>query len=216
MKGKFLTLVAVSAVSLSSYSIDSKSSHADVKMAIVDMQRIEEEAKLSKSLLNKMQVKENVLRNDLMKRKSKVENDYRNLESKRSVLSREELEKSAKNLESDVQQLQRDEQVYSQTFDLSRVIALQEVQGYVQQAVGNYASEYDLIIPLNVVLHANKNKFDDITAKVLDRLNDISTTVDYEKAFKEAKEQVQSAVKSGNTSNIGTPKATPKKKKSRR
>lgn len=216
MKGKFLTLVAISAVSLSSYSIDSKSSYADVKMAIVDMQRIEEEAKLSKSLLNKMQVKENVLRNDLMKRKSKVENDYRNLESKRSVLSREELEKSAKNLENDVQQLQRDEQVYSQTFELARVIALQEVQGYVQKAVGNYASEYDLIIPLNVVLHANKNKFDDITAKVLERLNDISTTVDYEKAFKEAKEQVQSAVKSGNTASIGTPKATPKKKKSKR
>ena len=216
MKGKFLTLVAVSAISFSGYIADSKSSYADVKMAIVDMQRIEEEAKLSKDLIKKMQVKENVLRNDLMKRKSKVENDYRNLESKRSVLSREELEKSAKNLESDVQQLQRDEQVYSQTFDLSRVIALQEVQGYVQQAVGNYSSEYDLIIPLNVVLHANKNKFDDITAKVLERLNDISTTVDYEKAFKEAKEQVQGAVKSGNTASIGTPKATPKKKKSRR
>ena len=129
MKGKFLTLLAISAVSLSSYSIDSKNSYADIKMAIVDMQKIEEEAKLSKDLIKKMQVKENVLRNDLMKRKSKVENDYRNLESKRSVLSREELEKSAKNLESDVQQLQRDEQVYSQTFDLSRVIALQEVQG---------------------------------------------------------------------------------------
>ena len=216
MKGKILTFVAISAVSLSGYSIDSKSSYADVKMAIVDMQRIEEEAKLSKSLLNKMQVKENVLRNDLMKRKSKVENDYRNLESKRSVLSREELEKSAKNLENDVQQLQRDEQVYSQTFELARVIALQEVQGYVQKAVGNYASDYDLIIPLNVVLHANKNKFDDITTKVLDRLNDISTTVDYEKAFKEAKEQVSGAIKSGNTSSIGTHKATPKKKKSKR
>ena len=216
MKGKFLTLVAVSAVSFSGYIADSKSSYADVKMAIVDMQRIEEEAKLSKSLLNKMQVKENVLRNDLMKRKSKVENDYRNLESKRSVLSREELEKSAKNLESDVQQLQRDEQVYSQTFERARVIALQEVQGYVQQAVGKYASDYDLIIPLNVVLHANKNKFDDITTKVLERLNDISTTVDYEKAFKEAKEQVQSAVKSGNTSSISAQKAAPKKKKSKR
>ncbi len=216
MKGKFLTLVAVSAISFSGYIADSKSSYADVKMAIVDMQKIEEEAKLSKDLIKKMQVKENVLRNDLMKRKSKVENDYRNLESKRSVLSREELEKSAKNLESDVQQLQRDEQVYSQTFDLSRVIALQEVQGYVQQAVGNYASDYDLIIPLNVVLHANKSKFDDITSKVLEKLNDISTTVDYEKAFKEAKEQVQSAVKSGNTASIGTPKATPKKKKSKR
>jgi hypothetical protein len=112
--------------------------------------------------------------------------------------------------------LQRDEQVYSQTFELARVIALQEVQGYVQKAVGKYASDYDLIIPLNVVLHANKNKFDDITTKVLDRLNDISTTVDYEKAFKEAKEQVQSAVKSGNTASIGTPKATPKKKKNKR
>ena len=47
MNGKFLALVAISAVSLSSYSIDSKNSYADVKMAIVDMQRIEEEAKLS-------------------------------------------------------------------------------------------------------------------------------------------------------------------------
>ena len=143
-----------------------------------------------------MKSKEQELQGDLVKRKNKIETEFKALESKRAVLSGDELQKKARKLEGDFQKLQVDEKVYTQAFDMARMYAMQELQTNLKKAVNKVADKYDLIIPSNLALYVNDDKFDNLTAKVIDKLNDISKTMPFDKFYKEAKEQVDKMIES--------------------
>ena len=130
----------------------------------------------------------------MKKLKGKIEQEFKALEGKRAVLSGEELQKKAKKLESDFQKLQMDEKIYLQTFDIARNESLKVMQDNVKKAVNKVADNYDLVIPSNLALYINTSKFDDLTSKVVSKLNDIIKSVDFDKIFKEAKEQVDKIV----------------------
>ncbi|GEM_PF-6188646 len=167
-----------------------------LKIGLVDMQKIENEALMAKDLQKKMKAKEEELGNDLVKRKNKIESEFKALEGKRAVLSGEELQKKAKKLEGDFQKLQMDEKVYMQVFDLTRMRAMQEIQDNLKKAVNKVADKYDMIVPSNLALYVNTSKFDDLTSKVIDKLNGISKSVSYDKFYKEAKEHVDELIES--------------------
>ena len=171
-------------------SVNVKKSNADdLKIAIVDIQQIQEEAVVANDLKTKMQQKEQQLKKELLDRKDKIEQNYKSLEKERAVLSRSELEKKAKQFELEVQKLQFDENKYSQIFELSKIGALQVMQTELQKVVDTFVDKYDMIVPANITLYYNKKKFTDLTSDVLSKLNKNIKTIDYEKSYKDAEKQ---------------------------
>ena len=171
-------------------SVNVKKSNADdLKIAIVDIQQIQEDAVVANDLKTKMQKKEQQLKKELLDRKDKIEQNYKSLEKERAVLSRSELEKKAKQFELEVQKLQFDENKYSQIFELSKIGALQVMQTELQKVVDTFVDKYDMIVPANITLYYNKKKFPDLTSDVLSKLNKNIKTIDYEKAYKDAEKQ---------------------------
>lgn len=167
----------------------------ELKIAVVDLQKIEMESSFSKDLRNKIQQKENELQNDLLKKKDKIEADYKTIEAKKAVLSREELEKKIKLLEKDANQLQIDERLYGQTLEMAKMDALSIMQKEVQKAVDKNANKYDLVVPTNVMLAYNPTKFNDLTSKVLETLNKNIKVSGFDKIFANAKKQVEDMYK---------------------
>ena len=171
-------------------SLNVKKSNADdLKIAIVDIQQIQEEAVVANDLKTKMQKKEQQLKKELLDRKDKIEQNYKSLEKERAVLSRSELEKKAKQFELEVQKLQFDENKYGQIFELSKIGALQVMQTELQKVVDTFVDKYDMIVPANITLYYNKKKFTDLTNDVLSKLNKNIKTIDYEKSYKDAEKQ---------------------------
>ena len=171
-------------------SLNVKKSNADdLKIAIVDIQQIQEDAVVANDLKTKMQKKEQQLKKELLDRKDKIEQNYKSLEKERAVLSRSELEKKAKQFELEVQKLQFDENKYSQIFELSKIGALQVMQTELQKVVDTFVDKYDMIVPANITLYYNKKKFTDLTSDVLSKLNKNIKTIDYEKSYKDAEKQ---------------------------
>ena len=171
-------------------SLNVKKSNADdLKIAIVDIQQIQEDAVVANDLKTKMQKKEQQLKKELLDRKDKIEQNYKSLEKERAVLSRSELEKKAKQFELEVQKLQFDENKYSQIFELSKIGALQVMQTELQKVVDTFVDKYDMIVPANITLYYNKKKFTDLTSDVLAKLNKNIKTIDYEKSYKDAEKQ---------------------------
>ena len=159
---KFVVFAFVFALPINAFAGDNEK----IKVAIVDLQKVEEGSLISKDLQKKMRSKEEELGKDLIKRKGKIEQEFKALEGKRAVLSGEELQKKAKKLESDFQKLQMDEKIYLQTFDIARNESLKVMQDNVKKAVNKVADNYDLVIPSNLALYVNTSKFDDLTSKV--------------------------------------------------
>ena len=166
-----------------------KSNADDLKIAIVDIQQIQEDAVVANDLKTKMQKKEQQLKKELLDRKDKIEQNYKSLEKERAVLSRSELEKKAKQFELEVQKLQFDENKYGQIFELSKIGALQVMQTELQKVVDTFVDKYDMIVPANITLYYNKKKFTDLTSDVLSKLNKNIKTIDYDKAYKDAEKQ---------------------------
>ena len=159
---------------------------------------MEQDTDISKDLQKKIAKKEKEVQENLLKKKNKLESDYKSIESKKAVLSREELEKKVRKLQEDAQKLDMDGKMAEQTFQLARLNVAQEIQEVMSKAVNKIADDkYDLVIPNAMALYINNKKFDDITSKVADKMDDIQKSVNFDKAFNKAKEQVEKMVKGG-------------------
>ena len=178
--------------------IANASEDSGLKIAVVNIQKLEQDTDISKDLQKKIAKKEKEVQENLLKKKNKLESDYKSIESKKAVLSREELEKKVRKLQEDAQKLDMDGKMAEQTFQLARLNVAQEIQEVMSKAVNKIADDkYDLVIPNAMALYINNKKFDDITSKVADKMDDIQKSVNFDKAFNNAKEQVEKMVKGG-------------------
>ena len=178
--------------------IANASDNSSLKIAVVNIQKLEQDTDISKDLQKKIAKKEKEVQENLLKKKNKLESDYKSIESKKAVLSREELEKKVRKLQEDAQKLDMDGKMAEQTFQLARLNVAQEIQEVMSKAVNKIADDkYDLVIPNAMALYINNKKFDDITSKVADKMDDIQKSVNFDKAFNKAKEQVEKMVKGG-------------------
>ena len=178
--------------------IANASDNSSLKIAVVNIQKLEQDTDISKDLQKKIAKKEKEVQENLLKKKNKLESDYKSIESKKAVLSREELEKKVRKLQEDAQKLDMDGKMAEQTFQLARLNVAQEIQEVMSKAVNKIADDkYDLVIPNAMALYINNKKFDDITSKVADKMDDIQKSVNFDKAFNQAKEQVEKMVKGG-------------------
>ena len=191
----FLTSVNV----FNNYSnADDDKKENNVKVALINMQVIEQKSTLSNNLKQNLKDKETQLQADLIKRKEQIENDYKSIEKNRAVLSRVELEKKAKQIESDMQKLQFDERKYSQIIEMSKIGSLNELQQKVQSAITDVAKDYDIVMSANDLLYYKKDKLTDLTDKLLEKnknkkyLN--NNNINYEKIYKEAEKQLEEVI----------------------
>ena len=191
--------ISVSIVSLFicfvSFKPVNASEERGLRIALVNVQKIEEKSSASKDMRKKILNKEEELRKELLKRKNELESNFKSLESKRAILSQSELQKKAQKLESDFQKLQIDEQKYGQIFEAAKMISFAEIQEYIKKATNKVASDkYDMVIPFGLAVYLNEDRFDDVTDKVISEMEKISKTVNYEKAYKQAKEQMEKMI----------------------
>ena len=197
--------VVFSILFLTSVNVFNNHSNADddkkennVKVALINMQVIEQKSTLSNNLKQNLKDKETQLQADLIKRKEQIENDYKNIEKNRTVLSRVELEKKAKQIESDMQKLQFDERKYSQIIEMSKIGSLNELQQKVQSAITDVAKDYDIVMSANDLLYYKKDKFTDLTDKLLEKINSKkylnNNNINYEKIYKEAEKQLEEVI----------------------
>lgn len=176
----------------------SKADEDKIKIAVVNVKKIENNSQISKDFLKKMSSKENEIQQQLLKRKNKLENDFKSLENKRSILSADELQKQARKLESDYQKFQMDGNFYSKTSELARMNALVIIQNNIKKAaniIANNKNRYDMIITTDTAIYLNSSKFDDITDETIKTMDKISKTIDYEDAYKRAKSEVEEMFK---------------------
>jgi len=167
-----------------------------LKIAVINLSKIESDTLIAKDIFKKTENKQKELTNKLMKKKQKLDNDIKSLESKRAVLSGEELQKKANVLQEQYRQLQIDEQKYTQILNATRLYTLQDMQEVVSKATNKIAAgKYDLVVPTTIVLYMDSSKFTDITKEVVSKTNDIAKTVDYEKSFKQAERDMNEMLK---------------------
>ncbi|MEN9782277.1 MAG: hypothetical protein RL208_427 [Pseudomonadota bacterium] len=178
-----------------------------MKIAVVDLMKIEENSLIVKDMMKKFNAQESKLRNILEDKKKSLEEQYKNLEAKKSVLSRESLESQVREIEKNFLDLQKEEKVYSQTLEITKMTLLQTVQQDVKYAVEKVANseEYDMIISSSALLYLNHKKVNDITPDVIDALNNKTKTVDFDAVYKkvnsEVNDQVKKAIKNAESSN---------------
>jgi Skp family chaperone for outer membrane proteins len=182
-------------------------SASEMKIAVVDLMKIEENSLIVKDMMKKFNAQESKLRNILEDKKKSLEEQYKNLEAKKSVLSRESLESQVREIEKNFLDLQKEEKVYSQTLEITKMTLLQTVQQDVKYAVEKVANseEYDMIISSSALLYLNHKKVNDITPDVIDALNNKTKTVDFDAVYKkvnsEVNDQVKKAIKNAESSN---------------
>ena len=184
---------------LNNYSKAEESKKEDkIMIALINMQVIEQKSTMSNNLKQNLKDKETQLQTNLIKRKEQIENDYKNIEKNRAVLSRVELEKKAKQIESDMQKLQFDERKYSQIIEMSKIGSLNELQQKVQSAIADVAKDYDVVMSANEFLYYKKDKFTDLTDKLLEKINSKkylnNNNINYEKIYKEAEKQLEEVI----------------------
>ena len=170
-----------------------------LKIAIVDNQVLSQEIAMSKDMKKKVSAKESEIQALLVKREEKIKNDLKSLESKRAVLSGDELQKKARNLEMEYQKLQMDQQIYARVFEITRISVLQEVSSNITKATNKVAAgKYDMVVPIDLMMYVDQSKFTNITKEVIAKTNDIAKTVNFDKAFKSAEEQIKKSIESNN------------------
>ena len=162
-----------------------------IKIATIDMRKIENESYISRDLEKKMSAKEKEIRQELLSEKESLEKQFKQLESQRSVKSAQQLQKDAQKLEINYQKFQDKASRYEKIFEKARMDSFMEINKNTKKATNAVANSdnYDLIIALDSVLYIDNNKFDDITEKTLGKLNKISKKIDYAKIYRVAENE---------------------------
>ncbi len=166
-----------------------------IKIATIDMRKIENESYVSHDLEKKMSAKEKEIRQELLREKGSLEQRFKALESKRSIKSAQQLQKDAQQLEIEYQKFQNKANRYEKIFEKARMDSLIEINKNIKKAINAIANSnsYDLVIALDSVLYINNDKFNDITGKILSKLNKISKTIGYAKIYKAAENEFDKA-----------------------
>ena len=182
-----------------SYAKDKKESaqeDKEIKIAIIDTRKINEQAKISKDMTKKISNKQIELQKKLSERANELENKFKKLESKRSILSAEEYQNQRQQLEVDFQKLQMDGALYSKIHEEATVNVISKIQENIKKAttkvVTSGQTKYDFVTSTDQMFYVNNKKLDDITDKVIKELNKISATIDYDSLYKQAEKKIKS------------------------
>lgn len=173
-----------------------KEDKKEIKIAVIDTRKVNEQAKVSKDLTKKISNKQVELQKKLSEKANEIENNFKKLESKRSILSAEEYQKQRQRLETDFQKLQMDGAFYSKVHEEATISAISKVQENIKKAttkvVTSNKTKYDFVMSADQTFYINNDKLDDITDKVIKELDKILETIDYNSLYKQAEKKIKS------------------------
>lgn len=140
-------------------------------IAVVDIQKIMQEAKAAKHVKNEIQKKRDGYQASIKKQEDELRAAEKKLVEQRSLLSPEAFQEKKEEFKKKLLKVQRD--VQNKRADLDKVLkdSLGEIRGKVISIIDNLskAKGFDMAIPRSQILHADNSL--DITNDVLDKLN---------------------------------------------
>jgi len=169
-------------------------------IAIVDVQKVFESSNIAKKVKEQINNKEKMIQKNLLDRKNKLEDKFKSLETKRSVLSTAELQQKAKELESEYQTLQMDGGIYTEALNLTKAYAYETIKNRINSSAKKIANDkknkYDLVISNEFVFYYKSNQVANITNDVINRMNTNTETINindiYEKTEKDIRKKIVS------------------------
>lgn len=167
-----------------------------VKIAVIDLIKIEEEATLIKLLHNKVKAREEKIRTDLTNKRKKLTADYEELLKKRSVLDQATLERRSRDIEKREMDNQAEAQMYMVALERAKMKCMDEVKYAIKVAVRDKLSDYDLVLENPV--YYNSDNVKDETDKVIDRLNDKEKESKFDEYFEHDLKKVKETKKAAN------------------
>lgn len=169
MKKQLLALFTIFA--LTSFSAQAS------EVGIIDVEKIVKESKAMKYLQSKVSKKQEEYQKEVTKTQSKLESEQKNLEGKRSVLSKEAFEKEVKKFEEKVNDLKDFVDKRQNSLKAASLEGMNKVNDEIKDIISDLAKErnFDVIIPAAQALFYNDSL--DVSDEVLKRLNKKITKV---------------------------------------
>ena len=169
-------------------------------IAIVDVQKVFESSNIAEKVKKQIDNKEKMIQKNLLDRKKKLEDDFKSLESKRSILSTAELQQKAKRLESEYQTLQMDGGIYTEALTLTKAYAYETIKNRINSSAKEIANDkknkYNLVISNEFVFYYKSNQVANITNDVINRMNKNKEAININDIYKKTEEDIRKKIDS--------------------
>lgn len=167
-------------------------------IAIVDVQKVFESSNIAEKVKKQIDNKEKMIQKNLLDRKKKLEDDFKSLESKRSILSTAELQQKAKRLESEYQTLQMDGGIYTEALTLTKAYAYETIKNRINSSAKEIANDkknkYNLVISNEFVFYYKSNQVANITNDVINRMNKNKEAININDIYKKTEEDIRKKI----------------------
>lgn len=141
------------------------------KIAVINIEKVSGEAKVVKYIASKISDQRDEYQKEIRKTEEKLEEERKTLDSKRNILSQEELQKQQKDFVEKVNGLKELAAKREKSLQKAFTDAIKEVNDKVVEVVADIAKEQklDLVLSSSQVVFTDASH--DITDEVIDKLN---------------------------------------------
>ena len=148
------------------------------EIGILDVEKIVKDSSAMRDVQSKISKKQDEYQKEVTKKQNELEADQKRIESKKTVLSQEALEKETKAFEKKIDDLKTFVDKKQNSLKKASLDAMSKVNDKIKDIIADIAKEKELevIIPASQTLYFKDNL--DVSDEVLKRLNKKITKVD--------------------------------------
>lgn len=151
---------------------------ADLKVAVVDYQKVLQQAKAAKNAQEQIKKKRDTYQNEIAKQEEQIRKDDADLAKQRSLLSQDAFESKQSEFKSKFMKFQSDVQKKRASMDDALTKALSEINVATVKVIGELSKErgFNIVLPTSQILYSEPSM--DVTDEVLKRLDKTLSKVD--------------------------------------
>ncbi len=166
-------LLLISAV-LAMISLNANAS----EIAILDVEKIVKESSAMRDIQSKVSKRQAEYQKDVDKKQKTLEVEQKRIEGKKSLLSKEALEKEVTEFDKKVEDLKQFVDSKQNTLKKASLEAMSKVNEKIKEIMSEIAKEkkIDVVIPANQAIHYDEKL--DISSEVLEKLNKKLTKIE--------------------------------------
>ena len=170
MKKQFLALLAASTLLVSNAAAS--------EIGVLDVEKIVKESSAMRDIQNKISKKQDEYQKEVTKKQNEQEADQKRIENKKSVLSKDALEKETKAFEKKIDALKSFVDKKQNSLKKASLDSMGKVNDKIKEIISDIAKEkgFDAIIPASQALYYKDEL--DVSDEVLKKLNKKITKVD--------------------------------------
>ncbi len=178
-------------LALIAFSYSANAEESGVKMAMVNMQKIEQKSSNIKKLVDVISEKRKKHYDEFQQMEKNITKDTEDLKAKASVLSSDKIKKEELEIQKKIDSYTRKIQQQSKIFELVEISVLKKLNECMLQQVNEIGKkqEYDLILQSShVVFYSSKIR--DITDLVVEKFDNTKCKIDLQDYFKQAEKDL--------------------------